>query len=327
MMRSWWLSVAGVSAILSVVGVAHGQDSAASQALFNAGLADMETHRYDRACPALAESYHLEARAGTLFTLAECEVAWGKIASAAAHYDDYLQQVARMPTAQRSSHAEREAIATKQQAAIAAEIPLLTLTLAARAPRGLIVRRDGAELGAPSLGVPIPVDPGEHLIVVEVPGARPRETRVQVARGERKRIELTWNPPIPAPAPVVRTETPIVVRPVSRSPWIYVSAGVGAAGVAAGTITGLMSASRKRTVDDNCIAGTCNAEGKSAADSGRSFATASTVCFSVGLAGFAAATVLLLVAPTTQNQPATARVKPVVAGGPQDVVLGVRGAF
>ena len=325
MKPSWHTRFAAVAALLGWVGAAQGQDSAASQALFNVGLAEMEAHRWERACPALFESYQMEARAGTLFTLAECEVAWGRIASACTHYDDYLQQVARMPASQRASHAEREVIAARQKAAIAPEVPTLTLTLAAPAPRGLVVLRDGVALGAASFGLPIPTDPGQHVIVVQLPGTPTRETRLIVARGEHKRHELAWQ--MPVEVPVERPEGRSV-QSGPRSPWIYVAAGVGAGGIAAGTITGLMSASRKRTVDDNCMAGACNAQGMQAADSGRALATASTVTFSIGFAGLATAAVLLFVPPARQDRPVSRRVMPIVAGdGRSDVVLGVGGAF
>jgi len=61
----------------SADGSAMGQDSAASEALFNKGVGDMEAGNYQSACPALAESNRLDPRAGTLFALAECEAKIG----------------------------------------------------------------------------------------------------------------------------------------------------------------------------------------------------------------------------------------------------------
>jgi len=42
----------------------------------------MEAGNYAAGCPALAESQRLDPRAGTLFTLSQCEVQWGRVATA-----------------------------------------------------------------------------------------------------------------------------------------------------------------------------------------------------------------------------------------------------
>ena len=76
--------------VISAPATAAAQDLAAAEALFSKGLADMEAGRYDAACPAIGESYRLDPRGGTLFTLAECEAKAGKIATAVARYDDAL---------------------------------------------------------------------------------------------------------------------------------------------------------------------------------------------------------------------------------------------
>src|ERR1700733_1971568 len=72
------------------------QDLAAAEALFNRGLADMTAGKYDTGCPAIGESYRLDPRPGTLFTVAECESKWGHYATASARYDDYLSLYSRL---------------------------------------------------------------------------------------------------------------------------------------------------------------------------------------------------------------------------------------
>src|SRR5438046_959901 len=60
------------------------------QALFDGGVADMEAGRFEKACPAIETSYHLDPRAGTLFALAECEAQRGRTATALRLYTEYL---------------------------------------------------------------------------------------------------------------------------------------------------------------------------------------------------------------------------------------------
>jgi hypothetical protein len=86
-------------------------DGADPAALFDRGLSDMQAHRYATGCPALAESYRLDPHAGGLFTLAECENQWGKIASAIADYDTFLDLLAHLPAADRAKQQDRAKIA------------------------------------------------------------------------------------------------------------------------------------------------------------------------------------------------------------------------
>src|SRR5262245_5559003 len=90
-------------------------DTAAAEALFNRGMADMDTGHYNTACPAIAESQHLDPRPGTLFTLAVCETRWGRIATAVTRYGDYLSLYDRLTPEQQVRQAERAKEAKKQR--------------------------------------------------------------------------------------------------------------------------------------------------------------------------------------------------------------------
>src|SRR5438477_5379956 len=104
------LLVAALVAIpsISISTRALAQDLAAAEALFNKGLADMQAGHYDTGCPSIAESYRLDPRPGTLFTLAECEAKGGKLATAVARYEDYLQLFARLTPDQQAKQKGRE---------------------------------------------------------------------------------------------------------------------------------------------------------------------------------------------------------------------------
>jgi hypothetical protein len=155
------LSAGVVLAVLLVPGAARADEASAAAALFDQGLAEMQAGRYDTGCPALAESQRLDPRPGVVFTLAECEARWGRIASAVAHYEDYLRAYrALAPEKQLAQHA-RASIAEKQRAALAPDVPTLRLELPDDAPEGMRVLRDGVPLGVGSLGRALPIDPGE----------------------------------------------------------------------------------------------------------------------------------------------------------------------
>jgi tetratricopeptide (TPR) repeat protein len=81
----------------------------------------------------------------------------------------------------------------------------------------------------------------------------------------------------------------------------YVLGGIGIAGLAVGSVVGVMALSKKSTVDDECEGAACSSAGKDAADSGRSLAMVSNVGFGVGVAGLTAAVVMLVTKPKTEG--------------------------
>jgi hypothetical protein len=178
-----------VAALLAAApSFAAGPESA--QGLYDRGFEAFKAGRYDEACPALERSYELEPLPGALFTLAECEAKRGRLTVAASRYDEYLRVYAALPPDKQAKQVEREKVARVARAAIAVRIAELTLVLPPGAPRETQVTRDGAPVPAAALGVPALVDPGEHVITVQVPGGPTSEVRVTLAPGEKKGVAL-----------------------------------------------------------------------------------------------------------------------------------------
>jgi hypothetical protein len=294
-MRKW-----GVVAVALAMGSrAWAQDAAAAGALFDRGLADMQANRFATACPALDESYRLDSRPGTLFTLAECEAKWGHVASAVTHYVDYLTRYEQMPADQRMRQREREQIARRQLIELKPKIPLLTVRITGNAAPGMTVSRDGHELGPASLGTGIPVDPGDHVITCTLSGAK-REVRVTIALGEQKTIDV--EPPQPQETTtVVGTDARVVIvgpeAARSHLGWTLAVSGVALAAFAVGAITGAMAFGDKNVVDANCAGTVCNKTGFDAVDSGRSLGLVSTIGFITGAVAVVGAIILVVTEP------------------------------
>lgn len=306
----------------------------------------MKAKNYEAACPALAESYRLGPRTGTLFTLAECEAGWGKLASAVAHYSEYIAQVSRLPAADRQRHLTRQKTAQAQIEKLRPQVSSLTLRLPAGAPPGVVVRRGGVELSSASLGIALPTDAGEHDISTQVPGGPVHVQKISLTPGETKEVtlDLKLPPPVasppasasaPAPSPASTSpEAPPVAPPSapsggpSRVP-VYVAAGVGAAGIVVGSLSGVLALQRKRIVDEECSGARCTPEGKDAADSGKRFGTLSTIGFGVGVAGLGAGLLLWLTSPDPSPSAAVRRLRPSVATSPDrsSWILGVDGSW
>jgi len=288
---------------------AAAEDTATAGALFEKGVADMEAKHFASACPAIEESQRIDPRPGTLFTLAECVAQWGKVASAVARYQEYVDLVPLLAPQQQARHRDRVAAARAALTKLKPTVPTLTLVLPPSAPAGTTVTRNGETLGSAALGLPLPVDPGAYEIVTRVPGVPERRTTVTLELGDAKRLELELGAPLaqpnvaPAPPPPVNAgvekkapaePTPAPSSGSGRRTAAYVAGGVGIAGVVVGSVTGILVLGKKQTVNDNCTGHDCNDAGYSAATSGQSLGLVSTISFGVGVAGLAVGAVLLL---------------------------------
>jgi hypothetical protein len=300
------------STAVGVTGTARAQDAATANALFERGVADMEAGKFETACPAIQESQRIDPRPGTLFTLAECEAKWGKVASAVAHYDEYTGVVSRLQTQQQARHADRVRASKAAVARLKPTVPTLELVLPPDAPPGTTVKRDGVSMQGASLGLALPVDPGEHVIVSATPGGPEQEARVSVALGEAKRVVVEVRQADVATSPAPDLTAPAGQAPPragaqvgepqgsSRSTWGYVAGGVGIAGVLVGTVAGILVFSKKSTVEDECVGLDCSPKGVEAASSGKTLAMVSNVGFGVGVAGLAVGAILLLTGSSSE---------------------------
>lgn len=300
------------------------QDEAAAAAQFERGLAEMKAGRYEAGCPALDESYRLDPRPGTLFTLAECEAKQGKVASAVAHYEDYLARFQKMPPDQRRGQRGREKIADNQAKALRADVPTLELDLPQGAPATTKVTRDGVSLGRASLGIALPLDPGEHVIVVTTDGGT-REQKVTVVRGDHKAVTLELpvsGPSSTTPTPVAQPTIAQTVEPPPKDEpkasshvgFSLAMLGIGVAGLGAGAITGALTIGKKADIDKHCIGTVCSAQGKAAADDSKTLGAISTVAFIVGVVATSVSVVLFVTEPKKNKPQAAILVGPTGAG-------------
>jgi hypothetical protein len=328
---------------LALVGprVALAQDVAAAEALFEKGVADMEAGTYATGCPAIAESQRLDPRPGTLFALATCEDRAGRSATAAARFQDYLDAYDKLAPEQQKKQRERPAEAKARKAALAASAPRLSIALAPGAPKDAVVRRDDAVLGAAALGLPLPTDPGDHVLVAEGGGAR-AEKKVTLKNGDRVEVTLELRAqatptPVAQPAPAAtppptRPEGPAAPPPAPAGSPLrtagFVLGGVGLVGVALGAVTGGLTLAKKGAITDGCHDHLCTADGKAAADSAQTLGLVSTVGFVAGGAALAAGVVLVLVAPSSAKAPTKTGIAPWVdVAGASGASAGVKGVF
>jgi hypothetical protein len=303
-MRSGSLAPILISALLwaGSAGAQRG-DAAAAEQLFSAGREAFERGDFASACPKFEESQRLDRAAGTLINLAACYEKLGRLASAWETWRGALQVLALGD--------ERRPAVERRAEAMEKRVPRLFIELAPGAPPDTRVTRDSVDLGAASLGVGLPVDPGRHLVIASAPGYLERRYDVEVAEGATQKLVVetgearsaTPAPIAAAPVPTAPAPQPAPLsdRPASSSStrtFGYVVGGAGLVGLLAGSVTGIVALKKKNAMLDDCEQANgsyvCGPDGLDAASSGETFATVSTIAFAAGAVATGAGLWLIL---------------------------------
>jgi hypothetical protein len=316
MNRGWrWLAVAATCSMvvrpLPAKAQSAGGETAAT-ALFDEAHKLMGQRRYAEACPKFAESERLAPSGGTLINLAECYEHTDQTASAWVAWRD----AAARADAAGKADAEKRALA--RAAALEPTLSKLTIALGPTSDvPGLAITRDGIDVGRAEFGVAIPVDPGHHVVEARAPEKKPWSSSIDVAaRQTEARVTVTLEdepkpvalvetpPPAPVAAPVEAAPPP-ASNTTQRTAGIVVTAA-GVAGLALGSFFGLeaMAKNNDALLPRNCPTSTkCYDAGLSLTSDAKTFATASTIAFSVGGAAVLGGAILWLTAPSSSAAP------------------------
>jgi hypothetical protein len=162
-----WFAV--VAVIVAFAPAARGDETTA-QAAFRQAEELAKQGKWADACPFYEASYKADQQIGVLLHLADCHEKIGRTATAWSEFSDAVE------LAQRRGD-NRAAYAQTRVDALAPKLARLRIVRPAKPIPGLVVRRDGADVTV-LVGTDMPIDPGDHEIVVSVPGFA--EARVMV---------------------------------------------------------------------------------------------------------------------------------------------------
>lgn len=322
------------------------QRTAAAQALYDEAVKAIGAKDYATACPKLEEVVKLVPEGvGAKLSLASCYEDAGRLASAWTAY-----VVAEAAAAQAGQEARRK-VAKGRAEALRPKLATLTVVVpeAARALPGLAIERDGIPVGPAQWGSAIPVDRGEHVVVVTAP-SRPRmEKRVAIdadgaasvvdigalieqpaaeepPREERPGAGAGAAPPpqaagagAAAPPRAAKKEPPPV--PPASFTWGpqriagVAAGGLGLVAVGVGSYFGVSALQKNNESNDgHCRDGNiCDATGVDLRERAMAAGTASTALFIAGGVALAGGVVLFATAPSGREESA-ARVIATPAG-------------
>lgn len=168
--------------LLSRVAVAQSADAVKADALFREGRALMKKKDFEPACQKFSESQRLDPAAGTLVNLSECMEERGRLADALRALRDALTLL--------KPGDDRIPKVKEQIAALSGRVPRLVLKIPPDSPSGTKVLVDGVEHDAESLGGPIEVNPGEHVVELAVPGKARQRRGVDVNEGQEREVAV-----------------------------------------------------------------------------------------------------------------------------------------
>ena len=214
-------------------------------------------------------------------------------------------------------------------------------------PRPVTVTMDGIQVPPALLGVPRPVDPGEHRFEAQSEGMDSATSSISAREGRSETVLLTLHPSANAPVqpvgPAPAAQPPVGYGPVAPqpaapppeadsghgiSPFTWVAFGVGAVGLGVGVGFAVSSSSKEDEANKLCPGATCvnNADAIRASsldDDARSAKTISIVGFVAGGVGVATGATLLVMGLSKKKAATTATVSPWIGLGS----AGVSGRF
>jgi hypothetical protein len=267
--------------------------------------------------------------------VAKSQVALGELVEAR----DTIAAIRRVPPKPNEPGPFKEARAKAEELDLAlnGRVPSLSISIkGASAGETPTVSIDGDSVPSGALGLPRAVDPGHHLIVAKTAHAEAKQ-EIDVREGEQKPLELTLvavaavaeTPEAEPATPPSASETAGPVAK-SHSPTFLTWTGVGlaGAGVIVGTVSGVLSLSKKSALQNECANGICGPSAYSDYDLANTAATISTIGFIAAGIGavFAAATLIVGHHEGAAAVPATGTsvtIRPSIALD----VSGIRGSF
>ena len=234
----------------------------------------------------------------TLAILGECHIILGKLVEGAEELTRVVreninpQAPASFRTAQDRARVHLEEVRPR--------IPKMRLVvLGAAAGAALTVRVDGESVPVASLGLDRPVDPGHHRVEVSASGYNMASGELTLREGETQELSLELVRLPEADVAPTQEGGPGMTsgprhEPPSHTP-AYIAFGISAAGIAAGSVFGIVTLSKTSSLDKLCSTrAACPPSAQPDIDLSKTTAWTSTISFGVGAAALVAGLYLAL---------------------------------
>jgi hypothetical protein len=287
-------------------GAPTASEKAAAEALFHKGTELMQAHSYADACAKFEASNAIEPGLGVKLWLADCYDHVGRTASAWALFSEAAAM------AQKTGQDDRSRAASERASDLEKRLSTLELVPPKQGlPTDAGVTLDGGAISAGSVGAPLPVDPGEHTVVVSAPGYKSRTLRQTVPTGPAS-VKLALKALEPAPAQLAtpaagpkgdKSDEPSTPGHTQRV-LAYSLGGLGLVSLASSGFLGLKARDLNQQSLERCLANepnACDQQGASLRGQAQNYGNAATAAAIAGGALVATGVVLLLTAPSAKH--------------------------
>lgn len=189
-----------------------------ARTLFGQAMAEENQEHWELALAKFESVQAIKSSPAVRFHIALCEEKLGRLAAALSDYE------AARVAARSENSKEVLALVEEPIARLTAEVPHLTLTLDSP-PADTKIEIDGRNLSTIGFGVPIPLDPGSHEIVVSAPGRVPFKHSVELRAKSDVGVRVVLAAKIAAVAAAAPPKAPPRARHPERAYAIATSVG------------------------------------------------------------------------------------------------------
>lgn len=267
------------------------------------GKAHANAGDLSHALEAYSSAHELMHVPTTGIAVAKTQAALGKLVEARAT----AKEVAASPRADHEPpvFADARQKAKDLETELYGRIPTLQMDIQGGTPTRVTI--DGAVILDAQLAEPIPVNPGDHAVLVTGSGGFEKRFDVTVKEGEVRKIPIEIPTSSAGPRRVLGDgpppEEPHEGRSGAATAMIYGGFGLAAVGAAVGAVTGAMTFSKASVLGPKCDNNKCAPSAKSDLDSANTLATVSTVGFIAAGAGVVLGVIGLVMPSSSSTEP------------------------
>jgi hypothetical protein len=273
-----------------------------ARAQFQRGIELEQASNWSEAIQQFREVGSIRMTPQVRFHIAYCEENLGRLVTALGGYELALGEAERVGPDFKS---EVETAITR----LRERIPKLVIERGAGA-EAASVQLDGVDLGASSVGIEIPMDPGPHTVAATAPGFKAFTTTAELKERETTRVtlELEVEPAVAAGSGENQPEKVVVVTRTESSKRLvpYVIGGTGVAFLVAGGVLFALREATAADLEDKCPnPQACPESNRDTYDRLKFYSWSAPVATGIGVAGIGVAVTMILLEKKPKAEPAT----------------------
>src|SRR4051812_42023231 len=180
------LVLAGMSGLSSVSSAQSDEERAAARQAAMEGIKALREQHYSTAVDLLTRAESVIHAPTHLLYLARAQVGLGQLVRARENYLKIVKE--NIDASKPKAFHDAKQDAEKELAALEPRIPVITAVVEGAPGKAVTVTLDGTKMSAALIGLPRPVDPGEHKLLATAEGLTSEVVTVMMKEGGNERV-------------------------------------------------------------------------------------------------------------------------------------------